>query len=295
MKITNKKINLSVEQQINDAYGGNERERSALYVMDWDTVRKYKRTFNYWYTPLLDHRKISRFLTRFCTKHFDKWWPYCDAEIAATELFLYCCKKPDRFEMIWDQVYDIIDWEKDRIKRDWCGRHLQQFHCKPIIALMMGCNKYMDMWWDPDKVNWKLHSKYLAWHCRKQFDIWWDPKRFNYDAVRWLAKYCPDKFDIWWSPKISYRRGSGMLCKHLPHKFDVWWNPDRFNWGIKTQDSRAFLIQYCSRHFEKWWDPKRFTFRWGEYELFEKHCGKYKEHWLPDALVIRLENEGGEI
>ena len=116
-------------------------------------------------------------------------------------------------------------------------------------------SRYFDIWWDPDKFNWKEASHYLCYYCRNYFDDWWDPDKFDWEkGSRYLCECHSDYFNNWWdSDKFNWEDASYALCKYCHKYFDIWWDSNKFNWKRSE-----YLLDNCLEHFDKWWDSEKF-------------------------------------
>jgi len=187
---------------------------------------------------------------------------------------------PDCFD--WENesktlVYDYnkylaIWWDADKL--NWKAEHVS-------IGLAFDYVDRFDKWWDPDKFDWVHGSYALAQGAASLFDVWWDPKKFNWKYCSYLPKYCSEYFDKWWDANLfNWEHGFYTLAEYCSDRFHTWWDAENFDW---INDSK-YLAKYCFNYFDEWWDPERYNWGGGSY-LLACYCSSYFDKWWdPDEF-----------
>ena len=91
--------------------------------------------------------------------------------------------------MWWLEKQDIYDWYNDG------------------FYLIMYCYKYFKIWYNPEKIFWEKHKKFLEVYCNKYKNIW------KYDYVKYQLS--PKK------PRIIATQGGGAFKLNMEKRF-VW-------------------------------------------------------------------------
>lgn len=118
----------------------------------------------------------------------------------------------------------IKNSKNEKIFKEYWDKHKNDFDWhRYAFALCKFCNKYFDIWWDPEKMP-KLDYFMLAKHCYKHFEKWWDPDKF---------------LDVYYH----------LLCVYCEKHFKIWYNPKRIKWDTIFLEA---LKKYCSKYKHIW-------------------------------------------
>ena len=136
-----------------------------------------------------------------------------------------------------------------------------KFNWKEALCLFAHCDHKIEIWFDPDKIDWVRLGGGLPQAAPHLFDLWWPyfkEQSWNFDDNGIdLAKYCSDKFDIWYDQSkfdgsmkfddgTNWMNCMNSLASNCANKFDIWFNPNTFDW-----DSEDYLDD-CAKQFSDW-------------------------------------------
>ena len=109
-----------------------------------------------------------------------------------------------------EYTYDWFRDNSDEIEL-WFDPEIVDWH-RVSGYLAVYCSEYFEIWWDKDKYNWG-YSWALAVHCSEYFEIWWDKDKYDWQNLYAfdLIRHCCDYKDIW----LHDKRGRDMFFRHF--------------------------------------------------------------------------------